>query len=113
MTNCSFCGYEIERGTGKIKILNEGKVVNLCSSKCEKNMFKLRRIPRETEWTAEYKAVKDMRLATDHHKADEKKTESKKEIKFEVKKSEAKMPVKSIIKAEAKNKGSAAASAKK
>lgn len=77
---CSFCGYEIERGTGKIKFMKDEKVVHLCGSKCEKNMFKLRRIPRETAWTADYKAAKAMRMATQEHK-DHGKAENKKEVK--------------------------------
>ena len=100
MTKCSFCGYEIERGTGKIKFMKDEKVVHLCSMKCEKNMFKLKRIPRETCWTADYKAAKTMRMATEqHHKVEEKtakKTEAKKETKPEVKKAEKK-----AVKAEA------------
>ena len=64
MAKCGFCGAEIERGTGKTLMLKEGKAVPLCSMKCEKNMFKLKRIPRETRWTADYKAAKEMRMGT-------------------------------------------------
>ena len=63
MAKCTFCGYDIEKGTGKIKIMKDGKIIHLCSMKCEKNMFKLRRIPRKIQWTAEYKAWKKMRLS--------------------------------------------------
>jgi large subunit ribosomal protein L24e len=58
MPRCDFCREHIEPGTGKMLIRNDGKVVDLCSSKCEKNMFKLRRKPRTTKWTAEYASVK-------------------------------------------------------
>lgn len=71
---CTFCGYDIEKGTGKIKIMKDGKVVNLCGTKCEKNMFKLGRVARETPWTAEYKAVKQMRMSTAANQAKESKS---------------------------------------
>ena len=29
-----------------------GQIIYFCSSKCEKNLFKLKRIPREHKWTA-------------------------------------------------------------
>lgn len=32
-----------------------GKIVNFCSRKCEKNMFKLSRKPLETRWTQAYR----------------------------------------------------------
>ena len=63
MTKCLFCGNEIEKGTGKLKIMKDGKMAPLCSMKCEKNMFKLRRLPRNIQWTAAYKAAKAVRLA--------------------------------------------------
>lgn len=50
---CTFCGTNIEKGTGKTLARNSGKLVFLCSSKCEKNMFKLERKPRYVEWTEE------------------------------------------------------------
>ncbi len=90
MTKCSFCGYEIEKGTGKIKFMKDERIVHLCGTKCEKNMFKLKRVPRETAWTAEYKAAKAMRMATQEHKDHNKKIEAKKETKASEKKAEAK-----------------------
>ena len=42
MAKCSFCNSNIERGTGFIYVLNEGKVLDFCSRKCEKNLFKLK-----------------------------------------------------------------------
>ena len=50
---CTFCGINIEKGTGKTYARNSGKLVYLCSTKCEKNMFKLERKPRNTYWTEE------------------------------------------------------------
>lgn len=54
MVKCSFCGNEMEKGTGKIYIQIDGKALNFCSMKCEKNMIKLKRKPREQKWTKKY-----------------------------------------------------------
>ena len=48
---CTFCDKTVEKGTGKIYVKKEGKVFNFCSSKCEKNMLKLRRKPVKIKWT--------------------------------------------------------------
>ncbi len=53
MVSCSFCGKEIVPGTGKLYIKKDGKVLHFCSTKCEKNMLKLGRKPREHKWTKE------------------------------------------------------------
>jgi len=52
MPKCSFCGKEIEKGTGVMFIKNDGKVFYFDSSKCEKNMLKLGREPARTKWVA-------------------------------------------------------------
>ncbi len=51
MANCSFCGRRIEKGTGKMYVYKTGKIDNFCSSKCEKNLIKLGRRPRDYKWT--------------------------------------------------------------
>lgn len=51
MARCSFCSTNIEKGTGKMFVRKTGVVLWFCSSKCEKNMLKLKRLPRETKWT--------------------------------------------------------------
>ncbi|RLF35479.1 MAG: 50S ribosomal protein L24e [Thermoplasmata archaeon] len=51
---CSFCGNEIEPGTGKLYIRKDGTIYHFCSSKCQKNMLKLKRIPRKVKWTRFY-----------------------------------------------------------
>ncbi len=51
---CSFCGEEIEPGTGKVYVRKDGKLLYFCSGKCEKNMLKLRRNPRKLKWTKYY-----------------------------------------------------------
>jgi len=51
---CSFCGEEIEIGTGKMYVRRDGRVLYFCSGKCEKNMLKLGRNPRKLKWTKFY-----------------------------------------------------------
>ncbi len=48
--DCTFCGSQIEPGTGLVVIQNDGERVHLCSSKCRKNAD-LGRVSREVEWT--------------------------------------------------------------
>jgi large subunit ribosomal protein L24e len=55
MAKCTFCGTAIEQGTGKIFVMKDGKVLNFCSTKCEKNRFKLKRIPRKMTWVVRKK----------------------------------------------------------
>ncbi|MEA1993196.1 MAG: 50S ribosomal protein L24e [Euryarchaeota archaeon] len=59
---CSFCGKEIEPGTGKMYIKKDGTVYTFCSSKCEKNMIGLKRKPRKVRWTKEYRKEKELRV---------------------------------------------------
>lgn len=54
MAKCSFCGNDIEKGTGKIYVQIDGKILNFCSMKCEKNMLKLKRKSRKQKWTKKY-----------------------------------------------------------
>ena len=54
---CSFCVNEIEPGTGKLYIRKEGTIYHFCSSKCQKNLLKLKRVPRKVRWTRYYKKV--------------------------------------------------------
>ncbi|MDI9610532.1 MAG: 50S ribosomal protein L24e [Archaeoglobales archaeon] len=50
---CSFCGAEIEPGTGKSLVRKDGRTIYFCSGKCEKN-YKLGRSPRKLKWTKVY-----------------------------------------------------------
>ena len=59
---CSFCGAEIEPGTGKMFIKKDGTVLNCRTNKCYKNMIELKRVPRTTAWTAKFKIEKEARL---------------------------------------------------
>ena len=54
MAKCSFCGEEITFGTGKMFVYKNGKILNFCSNKCEKNMMKLGRTARKLKWTTFY-----------------------------------------------------------
>ena len=58
MVHCSFCAETLKRGTGTMYVKTDGKILYFCSSKCEKNLIKLRRKPRVTPWTAEYQSIK-------------------------------------------------------
>lgn len=48
---CSFCGNPLAAGTGKLFARTDGKLLYFCSRRCEKNMLKLNRKPREVRWT--------------------------------------------------------------
>ncbi len=54
MVSCSFCGNPISKGTGKMYVKKDAKLLYFCSSKCEKNMLKLKRKPRTTRWSKKY-----------------------------------------------------------
>ncbi|MBI2148289.1 50S ribosomal protein L24e [Candidatus Woesearchaeota archaeon] len=58
MVKCSFCGHNIEQGTGKMLAKNDGSIFYYCSNKCEKNQIKLGRIPRNIKWTEEFRKTK-------------------------------------------------------
>ncbi|MFH0860088.1 MAG: 50S ribosomal protein L24e [Candidatus Altiarchaeota archaeon] len=62
MEKCEFCGGGIQPGTGSIFVTVKGKAYHFCSNKCEKNMLKLKRKPRKTKWTAEYRKEKAIRV---------------------------------------------------
>ncbi len=55
MVKCSFCNKEIEKGTGKLYVRKDARPLHFCSSKCEKNMLKLRRVPRKMKWITKTK----------------------------------------------------------
>ena len=58
MAKCNFCGKNITQGTGKLYVKKDGRAYNLCSKKCEVNLVKLNKKPRETRWTEEYHKIK-------------------------------------------------------
>lgn len=55
MPKCTFCGNQIEEGTGKMFVYNSGKIDHFCSKKCEKNLLHLQRKPLQVRWTEFYR----------------------------------------------------------
>ena len=51
MTKCIFCGRDERSFKGYFFIKNNGTVNYLCSSKCRKNAYKLKRDKRKVRWT--------------------------------------------------------------
>ena len=49
MPTCSFCSKSFA-AKGKIFVQKTGKIFRFCSSKCERNMLKLKREPRNVKW---------------------------------------------------------------
>ena len=97
---CSFCGKEIEPGTGRMYVKKDGTVLYFCSSKCYKNMMELHRVPRRVRWTREYLKEKRIRTGAKEEKKEEK--EEKKPVKKTVKKTVKKKTVKKSAEAEKK-----------
>ncbi|MAF37064.1 50S ribosomal protein L24e [archaeon] len=58
MVNCICCDKNIPIGTGTTLIQNTGKQLHFCSSKCQKNMTKLKRKPRKLKWSGLYEKGK-------------------------------------------------------
>jgi len=75
---CTFCGVEIEPGTGRMYVKRDGVVFNFCSSKCYKNLVELGRVPRRTTWTRYYDREKQIRLKSAPEVAPSKKRKAKK-----------------------------------
>ena len=104
MARCSFCGYEIERGTGKTVVQKDSTILHFCSNRCEKNMLKLHRNPLKVAWTLRFrkfrgkaKGAEAMVLEEEEKKAKEAKTPvfvdagaKKEEVKKEEKAAEKK-----------------------
>ena len=57
MVKCTFCKEEIEKGTGKMHVKNDGKIFYFCSNKCDKNLLKLKRKPAQIKWVTKKKKV--------------------------------------------------------
>ena len=59
---CDYCGSNIPPGTGKLYVKKDGKKINFCSSKCEKNML-LGRKPLNVSWTEENRKARGVKNA--------------------------------------------------
>jgi large subunit ribosomal protein L24e len=57
MSNCSFCKKELAKGTGKMLVKTNGKILWFCSRKCEKNTLQLKRNPAKFKWASKLKKV--------------------------------------------------------
>ncbi len=53
---CSFCDRDIEPGSGLMYVKNDGTILRFCSSKCRKNMLKLKRVSRRLKWSSQVPA---------------------------------------------------------
>ena len=69
---CTFCGHAITAGTGKMYIQKDAKILWFCSRRCEKNLLKLKRIPRESGFTVEGRKFKAQQMATKAHEVQHK-----------------------------------------
>jgi large subunit ribosomal protein L24e len=78
MARCSFCRGNIERGTGTMYVMNDGKIFRFCSMKCQKNTLKLRRLPRFLKWTGAFEKTEPAKKESSKKEAI-KKEPSKKE----------------------------------
>lgn len=58
---CTFCGEEIESGTGLMYVKKDGKIFHFCSSKCEKNQIGLGRKSRKVKWTEASRLEKELK----------------------------------------------------
>ena len=63
MEPCSFCYKELKPGTGKLFVKKDGKKLYFCSSKCERNMLKLKRKPHSFKWTKKPKTKEEKEQA--------------------------------------------------
>jgi len=61
---CSFCGGDIEPGTGKMFVRKDGTVFFFCKLKCQKNMLNMGRAARWVRWTDVYAKTKHGAVAT-------------------------------------------------
>ncbi len=102
---CTFCGVEIEPGTGRMYVRKDGVTYNFCSSKCFKNLVELGRVPRRVTWTRYYEREKQLRLKSAPAEASAKtrkvkKTKAEKDEKPEVAEAESKAETPSEAKSE-------------
>ncbi len=62
--SCSFCGREIQPGTGLWYVRNDGTILRFCSSKCFKSAIKYSRDPAKLKWTRFYGSGGELRKAS-------------------------------------------------
>lgn len=57
MVKCSFCSADIEVGTGKMMVKNDGRIFYYCSKKCERSAA-MGRVPAKMGWIRKVKKKK-------------------------------------------------------
>lgn len=67
VTRCSYCRSIIEPGTGTMLVLNDGRIFNYCSRKCEK-LLNMGRSPRRLKWAQPRQKVK--KVASEEKKSE-------------------------------------------
>lgn len=97
MKVCSFCGREIEPGTGSMYVKKDGSVMLFCTNKCSKNMIDMGRVPRTVTWTRAYAREKDVRMKGPETKAKLARKEAKEAAKAAAKPEEK--PVEAVAEA--------------
>jgi len=86
---CTFCGTDIEPGTGSVYVKNDGSLFYLCSSKCRRNQTQLKRTARRLKWTEVYEERLRRRAQAAKKKKAKPKSKTKKETKAPAKKKES------------------------
>jgi len=102
MRVCSFCGREIEPGTGSMYVKKDGTILLFCTNKCSKNMIDMKRVPRRVTWTRAYAREKDVRMKGPETEAKLARKEAKKVAKAAALKPEVKpieAPVEAVVEA--------------
>jgi len=56
MPSCSFCAYELSKGSGLLFVKKDGTLYYFCSGKCRKNLLKLGREGRHHKWTHAFRS---------------------------------------------------------
>lgn len=60
MTKCSFCGQDLEPGTGKLLVKIDGSALYFCNGKCEKNSSM--RDNKKVKWTEAWRKLKGKKV---------------------------------------------------
>ena len=81
---CSFCGKQIEPGTGLMFVRNDNQRFYFCSHKCERNQLNLRRRARRIKWTSSYE--KGPTPPQPEKKVDDETVEKPEEVQKKIKK---------------------------
>ena len=82
---CSFCGVDIEPGTGKMHVKKDGTIYLFCAHKCYMNMIKMKRVPRRTEWTRAYAVAKGIAKTEKHDHGKDQKAQPVEKVESEKK----------------------------